>query len=128
MQEYFTLTLYEYLKDLSRILGKELVDELKINKFDNLIDLVNSLNKEFSDLKKSKENIIKKIRHETIAHKAGNRISLVEQLFSIDAKEIGFLSIDIMNLNSKLIQILTKIKNRISEFHAEHGEMKNKNN
>ncbi|WP_460219364.1 hypothetical protein [Psychroserpens sp. MEBiC05023] len=119
-----SLTLYEYLKDLSRILGKELVEELKKNKFDDLIEHVYSLNKEFSDLKKSKENIIKKIRHETIAHKTGNRISLVEQLFSIDAKEIGFLSIDIINLNSKLIRILTKIKKKISEYHAEHGKMK----
>ncbi|TYA92331.1 hypothetical protein [Seonamhaeicola marinus] len=123
-----SLTLYEYLKDLSRILGKELVNELKKNKYEDLIDSVYSLNKEFSDLKKEKENVIKKIRHETIAHKTGNRISLVEQLFSIDCGEIGFLSIDIINLNTKLIRILTQIKNRIAEYHSKNGQMKNKNN
>jgi len=121
-----SLTLYEYLKDLSSILGKELVNELKNIHFEDLIESVYNLNKEFTDYKKTKDGILKKIRHETIAHKTKNRISLIEQLFSINEMEIYNFATEIIILNNKLINILKKVKVKISDFHAKSGQLKHK--
>jgi len=121
-----SLTIYEYLKDLSSILGGELVNELKENDFIELIDDVYILNKEFSDLRKIKEVIVKTIRHETIAHKERNKIELIEQIFNIKEDEIYELGLDLIKLNNKLIAVSSKIRKRISEFHKINGQLKTK--
>ncbi len=120
------MTIYEYLKDLSGILGGELVKELKANGFNELIDNVYSLNKEFANLRKNKESIIKKIRHETIAHKKRNRIELIEQIFNIEEDEIYDLGLDLIKLNNKLISISSQIRNKISAFHKKNGQLNTK--
>ncbi|ARN78279.1 hypothetical protein BST97_09910 [Nonlabens spongiae] len=118
-----SVILYEYLKDLSSILGKELIDNLKAIGFLDPIEGIKKLNKEYSNLRKARSKELRTIRHKTFAHKSKNRIELIDTIFNVDVKSIENLASDIILLNGKLTRLSTKIFKYIGDYHRENGEL-----
>ena len=118
-----SVILYEYLKDLSSILGKELVANLNEIGYLEPINSIKQLNKEFSTFRKQNAEDLKKIRHKTFAHKSRNRIELTETIFNVDVLSIENIASNIILMNSKLTRISTEIFQFISEYHKKNGEL-----
>lgn len=73
------VNLYEYLNNISSLLGKQLVEELEKLGFREFIENIYSLNKELNDIKKQNHKLFYSVRNNTIAHKALNKIELLEK-------------------------------------------------
>lgn len=111
-----TLTLFEYFQDIHNIIGNKLFNELNENNFSHYIVELKAIGKEINNLKKSNKNF-KYIRNNTIGHKTQNKTELLELVYNIDDKKVIDVSVDTINVNTKLIRLFNKIQNEISEYH-----------
>jgi len=118
-----SMTVYEYLKDISDLLGFKLIGELNSNNYKEFIKEVKDLNSEFSTLKKNHDLLIKVIRNNASAHKSKNALELIHYNNNLDPNELFDIAIDVINLNIKLTKFTTKIYLKIGE----EGEQNRKN-
>lgn len=117
------LIVYEYLSDVNYFLGNKLRKELTKNNMLEFAGLAKIINKEFSEFKDENLSVFKFIRNELGAHKTKNTTVLIMSVFEIDDKKIMDLTADLILLNNKVMSLLTKIYDEISEYHKLHGEL-----
>jgi len=114
---------FEYFSDVNFLLGNKLTKELRRNGFDSLAEKAKSLNREFSEFKKTNISLFKLIRNETGAHKTKNTEKLVKSIFEIDDKKVMDVIADLAIINNKLFALSTEVYRSISEFHKENGTL-----
>lgn len=117
------IMIYEYLSDVNYFLGNKLRKELTKNNMMELSELAKSLNKEFSEFKDENILMFKFIRNELGAHKTKNTEILILSVFEIDDERIMDLTVDVILINNKLLALLTKINQAISEYHKINGQL-----
>jgi hypothetical protein len=107
------LTLIEYLKDINTYLGYDLIGELNKNDYKELIPTIKEINKQFADVRKKHEQLLTKIRNNVSAHKTKDALNLVHYIFSLDPDEIFGLSIEVIQINTKLSDATTKVYHKM---------------
>lgn len=107
------MTLIEYLKDINSYLGYDLIGELNKNSYKQYIPTIKEINKNFSDIRKEHEHLLTVIRNNISAHKTKDALSLVNYIFSLDPEEIFTLSLEVININTKLSDVTTKIYHKM---------------
>lgn len=103
------LILIEYLKDINTYLGYDLIGELNKNNYKDLIPTIKEINKEFADTRKKHEYLLTTIRNNISAHKTKDALNLVHYIFSLDPDEIFSLSLEVIRINTKLSDAVTKV-------------------
>jgi len=99
----------EFLNDISTPLGRDLVRELKQNNYIEHVEAINNINKEFAEIRKKHQSVLTSIRNNIAAHKTKDGLNLINQIFSLDPNDIVALTIDVMNVNTKLNKETTAI-------------------
>tara|TARA_Y100001963_G_C6689408_1_gene403879 strand:+ start:119 stop:742 length:624 start_codon:yes stop_codon:yes gene_type:complete len=110
-----SMTIYEYLQDINKLLGKNLRQELEKN---NLIEFVNELkiiNKEYASIKNENQKFLKNIRVNSAAHKSKDSKYLVEIISENHSKELNKLALRTSEITNKLIQLTSKIISKITK-------------
>lgn len=107
------LVMIEYLQDINDLLGNKLIKEMKENGFEEFVPPLRQLNSEFAQIRKKNQSVLSSIRNNIAAHKTKNGLSLVNQIFNLDAREIMEMGNEICIVDNKFVKETTKIIYRI---------------
>lgn len=127
-----SMTLIEFLDDINALLGKNLRLELEKNSMEKFVPELNSINKEFSKLKKLHNAELRIIRNNCAAHKTKKAKDLISFTKKQQFDNLYEISTDTSKINIKLIELTTKIiysindeqKIKLAELQLKVKEMK----
>ena len=70
---HLSLTLIEYLSDINELIGRDMIQEIKINNWNSDLELqLKNICKMYSNLKNKFESNLREIRNKSVAHKTKN--------------------------------------------------------
>lgn len=110
-----SMTIIEFLGDINNLLGDNLRNELIKNGYQEFIDELKLINKEFSSIKSKHNKELRKIRNNASAHKTKNAMDLIDFTQNFEMKNIISIAVDVMTINNKFTRLSTRIINRNSE-------------
>jgi len=103
------MTIIEFLEDINSLLGKKLRVELINNNYQEFIDELKLISKDFASIKKSHNKILRKIRNNAAAHKTKNSKDLIDFTHNLEIDDLLAISIEIMKINNRFTILSTKI-------------------
>lgn len=109
------MTIYEFLYDVNKLMGKELRNELTKNKMNEFLNSIGRLNKKFAVIKKENNKYLKTIRNNFSAHKTTDAKELIDFENKGETENIHQISTEVMKLNNEFTKLSTKMINRMAE-------------
>lgn len=109
----------DYLDNISVLIGKDCVFELKNNGMTQFIEEFRFIHKKFSDFKKANERLLREIRNNTIAHKCKDALKLNDQINNIDVEMIINFGFDLKIYSKEFVDISTKVIYYIADYMRE---------
>ena len=120
---HLSMTLIEYLEDINFLIGKNLRESLEENNIHDFAQDLRSINKDFSKLKEKYNTELRNIRNEASAHKSKDAKVLYQHYISPPIEDLVLveLSLEVSQLNTRLLNLSSSIVNRISKSIVENG-------
>ena len=103
------VTLIDYLDNISVLIGRDCLRELKTNHMNEFIDEFKSIHKKFSRFKKDKQKYLRELRNKTIAHKSKDALELNNYIKELDVESVYQDGIEIKKLSKEFVDLSTKI-------------------
>ena len=108
------MTIIEYLDDINSLLGKNLRCELIANDMEEFVDVLNKINKSFSELKVQYNSELRKIRNNAAAHKTKKAKDLIDFTDKFQYKQLHNVAVFVSEINIILYKLTTEIIVKIS--------------
>jgi hypothetical protein len=113
------LTIVDYLDNISVLIGRDCLTELKNNNMTEFLDEFKSIHKKFSNFKKNNERLLRDIRNNTIAHKSKDALKLNQHINNLNVEEIYNFGLDLKTYTKEFITLSTKIIYYIVDYMKE---------
>lgn len=113
------LTIVDYLDNISVLIGRDCLSELKKNNMAEFLDEFKSIHKKFSNFQNVNERILRDIRNNTIAHKSKDALKLNDLINKLNVEEIYSFGIDLKVYTKEFIDLSTKIIYYIVDYMKE---------
>lgn len=113
------LTIVDYLDNISVLIGRDCLAELKNNNMTEFLDEFKSIHRNFSTFKKNNERVLRDIRNNTIAHKSKDALKLNELIRNIEIEIIYNFGIELKKYSKDFIDLSTKIIYYIVDYMKE---------
>jgi hypothetical protein len=117
-----SMTIIEFLEDINFLLGKELADELKKYKLDELLKDIRMLNKYYSQLKRTFNNEFRLLRNEASAHHSRDANILYKLHRNLGIENLTAIGYEIGKLGNRFVNISNNILEQV--FDVNHKEKK----
>jgi hypothetical protein len=103
------LIIVDYLDNISVLIGRDCLNELKTNNMTEFVDDFKSIHKTFSIFKKDNERVLRDIRNNTIAHKSKDASKLNTYINNLNAEDIYNFGLELKTYTKEFIDLSTKI-------------------
>jgi hypothetical protein len=113
------LTIVDYLDNISVLIGRDCLNELKNNNMVEFLDEFKSVHKKFSIFKKENERILRDIRNNTIAHKSKDALKLNAYINNLNEEDIYNFGLELKTYTKEFIDLSTKIIYYIVDYMKE---------
>jgi hypothetical protein len=113
------LTIVDYLDNISVLIGRDCLSELKNNNMTEFLDEFKSLHKKFSTFKKDNDRILRDIRNNTIAHKSRDALKLNNHIKTLEVEKIYSFGIELKGYSKEFIDLSTKVIYYIADYMQE---------
>lgn len=113
------LTIVDYLDNISVLIGRDCLTELKSNNMAEFLDEFKSIHKKFSIFKKENERVLRDIRNNTIAHKSKDALKLNTSINNIIVEDIYNFGLELIIYTKEFIDLSNKIIYYIIEYMKE---------
>ena len=110
------LTIVDYLDNISVLIGRDCLTELKNNNMTEFLDEFKSVHKKFSVFKKNNERVLREIRNNTIAHKAKDALKLNAYINNLSVDDISNFGLELKIYTTQFIDLSTKIIHYIADY------------
>jgi hypothetical protein len=113
------ITIVDYLDNISVLIGRDCLSELKGNNMSEFLDEFKKIHKSFSNFKTTNERVLRDIRNTTIAHKAKDALKLNENINKLNVEDIYNLGLELKIQSKDFIDLSTKVINYIVDYMKE---------
>lgn len=113
------LTIVDYLDNISVLIGRDCLAELKNNNMTEFLDEFKSIHKKFSVFKKDNERVLRDIRNNTIAHKSKDGLKLNTYINNIIVEDIYNFGLELKIYTKEFVDLSTKIIYYIVDYMKE---------
>jgi hypothetical protein len=113
------LTIVDYLDNISVLIGRDCLNELKNNNMTEFLDEFKSIHKKFSIFKKDNERVLRDIRNNTMAHKSKDALKLNTYINNLNAEDIYNFGLELKIYAKHFINLSTKIIYYIADYMKE---------
>jgi len=113
------LTIVDYLDNISVLIGRDCLTELKNNNMTEFLDEFKSIYKKFSIFKKDNERVLRDIRNNTIAHKSRDALKLNTYINNLNVEDIYNYGLELKIFSKEFIDLSTKIIYYIVDYMKE---------
>jgi hypothetical protein len=103
------LTIVDFLDNISVLIGRDCLLELKKNNMTDFLDEFKSIHRKFSIFKKDNERILRDIRNNSIAHKSKDALKLNSCINNISVEDIYSFGLELKIYSKEFIDLSTKI-------------------
>ncbi|MEH6657682.1 hypothetical protein [Leeuwenhoekiella marinoflava] len=110
------VTLIDYLDNISVLIGRDCLRELKTNNMNEFIYEFKSIHKRFSKFKKEKQQPLREIRNKTLAHKSKDALELNDYLKKLDVESVYQNGLEVKKLSKEFIDLSTKVILFIADY------------
>ena len=110
-----SMTIIEFLEDINKLLGNKLRKELMKNEMSEYVDELNTINKEFSKVKKENNKPLRRIRNNAAAHKTLDSKALLDFTSKLEINDLTEISNSVSRSNKKFVELSTIIINRFKD-------------
>jgi hypothetical protein len=113
------VTIVDYLDNVSVLIGRDCLLELKNNNMTEFLDEFKAIHKKFSLFKNNNEKLLRSIRNNTIAHKTKDALKLNAQINTLDVDEIFNFGLELKLYSKEIVDLSTKIIYFIADYMRE---------
>ena len=113
------LTIVDYLDNISVLIGRDCLNELKNNNMMEFLDEFKSIHKKLSIFKKDNDRLLRDIRNNTIAHKSKDALKLNTHISNLNAEDIYSFGLQLKTYTKEFIDLSTKIIYYIVDYMKE---------
>jgi hypothetical protein len=113
------LTIVDFLDNISVLIGRDCLLELKNNNMTEFLDEFKSIHKKFSIFKKDNERVLRDIRNNTIAHKSKDALKLNSFINSLNVEDVYNFGLELKVYSKEFIDLSTKIIYYIVDYMKE---------
>jgi hypothetical protein len=113
------LTIVDYLDNITVLIGRDCLTELKNNNMTEFLDEFKSIHKKFSIFKKDNERVLRDIRNNTIAHKSKDALKLNTYINNLNIEDIYNFGLELKIYTKEFIDLSTKIIYYIVDYMKE---------
>jgi len=110
-----SMTIIEFLEDINKLLGNKLRKELIKNEMSEYLIELNSINKDFSKIKKENNKPLRRIRNNAAAHKTLDSKALLDFTNKLEIENLNGISNSVSRTNKKFVELSTIIINRFKD-------------
>lgn len=110
------LTIVDFLDNISVLIGRDCLLELKNNNMTEFLDEFKSIHKKFSIFKKDNEKTLRDISNNAIAHKSKDSLKLNSFINNINVDEVYNFGLELKIHSKEFIDLSTKIIYYIDDY------------